>query len=865
MLLIHSPRVMRSAILVLAVAACSDLPPYQAQCGNGVIDEHEDCDSGSGCLSCALLCQSDGSCGPDAPGYVCGGDGLCHAPGGAFRSEPQGFAFNAPELFVTDVDGDRVGDVIGVGATSLLVHRGVLFSGPGPQEVIQTPFVTGTPEITHFDHDQTSDLLLPTAQSLIAYTSPLQELAPYPFAIDVSYQNAVPLDLFQFDPFNISLVGVSPSSQQLFYVTIDISAGTPTFVNKIDICSNIQASQFESMDVHDVSSGSTIEQLVAISGGGQGCVIKVTTPVPPPNTGPPLPGTATELVQVAATHHLVLSAITPGNPCPDAIDGLKAYPPTGGSPGFCGISTSTSTDLNALLTASNLSPAADEVAIGTVPLAPYYISGDAPEALATNYGIYAIGSSSASRIYHSDRLLDSVRSLDLDGDGDLDVAASAAGLDDIDFLYRFHPPAPASDGFQLVRYDTVAHPHRMFAADFDGNHVSDLAYTEQLPFGERLMVAYGTSDRPLAPIEMSVFRDVIELTPGFVSPDPSGTLTDLSVLDFDAATKRPLLTLLHGSPDRTLVPSFDPRVQGFGGGPQPSALPSFAGVVAGRFGGDGTIGDLFSVVINDTNVIGYLGQATLGAFTLGGGTSKKYGELVKCGNAKAGSLCADGAHYLAWPTGDHDSVLAVESRFSRGVTIEPQQQTVTADPALEQVAPAGTFVHSLKPVDVDGDDTPELIISYGADLTQRAASTVGSVLACHVDGSAVITGCDDLATTVSDKDGPAICVDAAGGLVGRYQRGEGKPFPRSELVMACHRPMVGRTDIFRIAHDETGLHAVPLLQLANNTSVERIFLGDVTGDGVDDLLALDVDPSTLVPILLVYRQCNSRDVDPECL
>lgn len=847
---------MRSALLVLAVTACSNLPAYQAECGNGVVDEHEDCDSPTGCVACALPCNSDTTC--PAEGYVCGGDGLCHAPGGTFRTEPQGLAFNAPELFVTDVNGDRVGDVIGVGATSLLVDRGILYRGPGPQEVIPTPFVTGVPAITTFDADPTTDLVLPTAQSIVAYTSPLQDLAPYPFALDVSYQDAVPLDLFQFDAVNIGLIGRRPSDSHLFYVTIDISGGAPSFVNETPICDTLTATQFESMEVHDASSASEIEKVVAITAGGKGCAIKVTS------SGPAVQAVAGPLIQVPAAHRLVLAAITPNTLCPDLVDGLTAYPPTG-SLGACGLAT-TSTDLRALLTTSMLVPAGDEAAIGPVALAPYYVTGYAPEALATNYGIYLIGGD-AQRIYHSDRQLDHVLSLDIDGDGDLDVAATAASLDDIDVLYRFHPPAPASDGFQLVRYDTVTHPHKMFAADFDGNHVADLAYTEPLPFGERLMVAYGTTDRPLAPIQMGVFRNVVEMTPGFLdASDPSGTLTDLTVLDYDTATSRPLLTLLHASPDRTLVPSFDPRVQGPPGmGPAPSAMAALAGVAAGAFGGDRVIADLFAVVIDDASVTTYLDTSMLGAFSFGGQTKVTYDGLVKCGDLQAGMLCADHAHYLAWPHGDHDAIIAVEDRFARGATIDPVQQTFTADPVLASTAPPGTAVHSLRRADVDGDGTPELIVSYGSALEDRVTSMVGAVLACHVDDTGSITSCDDLDTTVSDSDGQAICVDATTGIVGRYQRGESMPFPAPELVIACHRPAVGRTDVFRIAHDAKGLHAVPLLQLTNNTTVERIFLGDVDGDGVADLLALDVDPNTPVPILLVYTQCNSRDRDPECI
>jgi hypothetical protein len=862
---------MRSALLVLAVTACSNLPAYQAECGNGVVDEHEDCDSPTGCVACALPCNSDATC--PAEGYVCGGDGLCHAPGGAFRTEPQGLAFNAPELFVTDVNGDRVGDVIGVGATSLLVDRGILYRGPGPQQVIPTPFVTGVPAITSFDSDQTTDLVLPTAQSIVAYTSPLQELAPYPFALDVEHDNAVPLDLFQFDAINIGLIGAYPNDPQMFYVTIDITNGAPVFVNETPICSNIVAQDFEAMEVHDASSASEIEKIVAITGGGQGCTIKVTSQL---GAGLPPPATATELVKLPASHRLVLAAVTPNTLCPDLLDGLVAYPPTG-SLGACGVAT-TSTDLRTVMTTSMLSPAGDEAAIGAVELAPYYVNGYAPEALATNYGIYLIGAD-ARRIYHSDRQLDHVQGLDIDGDGDLDVAASAANLDDIDFLYRFHPPAPASDGFQLVRYDTVAHPHKMFAADFDGNHVTDLAYTEKLPFGERLMVAYGTTDRPLAPIQMSVFRDVVEMTPGFLdATDPSGTLTDLSVLDYDAATARPLLTLMHGSPDRTLVPNFDPRVQGPLGtmGPEPSATAVLAGIAAGKFGdGDHSIADLYAVDIEDTKVKTFLDKSSLGAFSFDGQTQIVYDGLVKCGDAEAGTLCADHAHYLAWPMADHDAIIAVEDRFNRAATLDYTDLTkidsvtykgiLDADSGLHTVAPPGTVVHSLQRVDLDGDGTPELIVSYGSALEDRISSTVGKVLACHVGPTGSIDSCDDLEQLVSDGDGGATCIDATSGIVGRYQRGEGKPFPPPELVIACHRPAVTRTDIFRITHDADGLHAVPLLQLTNNMTVERIFLGDVTGDGVADLLALDVESSMAVPILLVYTQCNSRDLDPECV
>lgn len=305
--------------------------------------------------------------------------------------------------------------------------------------------------------------------------------------------------------------------------------------------------------------------------------------------------------------------------------------------------------------------------------------------------------------------------------------------------------------------------------------------------------------------------------------------------------------------------------------PDSSAQPTFAGIAFGSFGGTGGtdgIHDLFSVITSDTQVTTYTSKARDGAFAVINDPPPT-NRFAVCGKGSAsGDVCADRAHYLAWPrAGGTDLLIAAEDDVARIGTFDPSAPSalaVTVDSDGTNVA-SGLKVHSLRSFDLDGDGRAELIAAYGADLRARTASPHGSVLACRVgdQGTFSSTDCPELAGAISDSDGEAVCVDAASGVVGEYQIGLAGSPPTEQLVIVCHRPALAKSDVFAIAHDDTGLHARRLLRVP--LTIERIFLGDVNGDAVDDLLALDVDPQTLVPTLRVYLQCNSRDVGPECL
>lgn len=833
----------RAAILVLAVTACSNLPPYEAVCGNGVIEPHEDCDSTTACFQCSQPCDASLAC---PMGLACGGDSLCHAPGGHFHAQGEVLPFDGQDLFVADIDGDRIGDLVEVSSTSLTTLHSELGVGPATQTVLQTPFVTGPVAIGSFAAaDQTQDVVLPTERGIAAYTSTQHVLSPYPFALDVSLPDpdvvARPYLVFPLDPGHLGMVtklshhdAMGTLIEELDYFTIDISAGKPSFSTKAPICSALNPDKV--IDVVARAIDPTHE-MVAITGDTEGCVLRVDAYVVVLEVE--LPGT---------TDHLAFASIL-NAPCPNVLAGQSSFPAAGGYPA-CSIGT-TAAPLAQL--AGQLAP--DDVMIGSVPLVPA-LAGYGAEAIATTHGIFAIASTTAAPIYRSDRALTRVQALDFDADGDQDIVAISEGANDLDVLFRFEPTYTTTPPieYQLVRYETLAHPRLMLPGDFDGNHVTDLVYSERTTYGERLLVMYGTHDRPIAPVEMATFRDLIALLPGFFDPtDPSQTLEDVSVLDFDDSAMRPLLTLMHGSPQRVLFPAFQPDLLAV----QP--LP-ITGVAMGHFGGSGGVADLFSIAKAGSEVKAWLSTATDGAFPIVNGAAV---VDTTCTTGSTSPFCSDGIHFLTWTIdAAHDRLIAVDDQNRHAYTFDPSAPAqATSDDTLFSLVPAGLVVHSLHRIDLDGDGAPELVASFGGDPKLRRPSLDGIVLACHVDAAGVLVAgsCVDLSAAIDDTEGAAKCIDAAVGHVSEFQIATDRDPPPVGLLVLCHRLLANTSEVFSIA----GGHATRLLRV-NSDSVERILLGDVTGDAVDDLIAVDVAPGALVPTLTIYDQCTSRDTDEEC-
>ncbi len=153
------------ALGLVALTACADLEPIaKGECGNGVIDEGEDCDS-FGRLdmtcrppdaegACRFDCSEPNTC---ASGYACGQDSVCRAPSAMFRlkttiSDPANFIVPA------DFDGNGETDLLASGDFGLVLsYQGGDFE---EEDTVDLTFTSGTALIAggHLTDDEAADV-----------------------------------------------------------------------------------------------------------------------------------------------------------------------------------------------------------------------------------------------------------------------------------------------------------------------------------------------------------------------------------------------------------------------------------------------------------------------------------------------------------------------------------------------------------------------------------------------------------------------------------------------------------------------------------------------------------------------------------
>jgi hypothetical protein len=223
-------------------------------------------------------------------------------------------------------------------------------------------------------------------------------------------------------------------------------------------------------------------------------------------------------------------------------------------------------------------------------------------------------------------------------------------------------------------------------------------------------------------------------------------------------------------------------------------------------------------------------------------------------------VCVDDALYLTYPISDtRDVVLAIDHASPpHTARLDPSGATLASQPmpAVVSGLSAGATVRSLHAADIDGDGTFELIASFAAQ--GPSGPTAGFVRACTMQNG-MPTQCQDLAPlVVGAVPGIVACTDGAPGRIG--PRGPFVvPSAARDLVLLCHSAgnaaTQSQSSLFRVFHDGTQLVVDPS-PLAVAPSLRSIRLADVTGDGVDDVVALQGDTSRS---LIVFPQCSSRD------
>jgi hypothetical protein len=815
-------------VLAFAVSACATHDsPTRGVCGNHLLEPGEDCDRDDpSCVRCAVTCTTAADCPGDE--FACGVDGLCHAPSGAFASPTAGATFQADDLRVTDIDRDGYGDVIGVSKTSLVVRHGNAAGTLATASSFVTPAQSGPPAFSDLDGDGAIDVTLTTLDGIVSYTSPFGTLSPVDIESPIlDTQSGMPvhiLSMFSIGALQLGLFISDGGSVVLLVVdlvTPDALYAAAPCAQRIGAVPTAQLAT-SSIDVYRASApGAAVAQLVVsfATTSGAPCVMAIhgntfgytLTDVTPAGMAP-------------VNQRLVLADLDgDGDPCPGLVRsdagarGLRYWNGTLAA-GRCMLEAAGATGA-AFPVIGEAPPTA--VAIGRVPVDPP-VAAIAADALVMTSGIYAYSPPFGTIVplVVSSRKLARVASADLDNDGDMDAVAAPADEDDLDILYR-------NDlGFDLLRLDTAGVTSSLAIADYDANNVPDIAFGERRTGYQALMVAYGTADRPLPPAQVATFTDIASVTqiefPD--SADPLSHAADLAVIQPGAP---PTMTLLHGSTQRTMLSFYDPRSDAM------VRATRLRGAVIGKFVGT-PHQDLFAIATPDDDpAVGIRAWQVAGTATqfedshsdgaLAPGLSRCEGDP---------GVCVRDAMYLAWPLApDRDVVLAIDD--GSAIMIDPTGLAATPMPALLAGLPAGAVPRALYPIDLEGDGALELLASFA---TPPGAPLAGSVRICRMtDG--VVTTCDELGPQIAPE---ATCIDAAPAKLGTGPT----------LVVLC-RTGDGGSILFGVA---AGYQATVL---ARGSGMRAIRVADVTGDGVDDIVA--VQGETGSQAVSVLAQCTTRD------
>ena len=853
------------AVVPLAVllAACTDFDTLdRGVCGNGLIEAGEDCDSTDpSCVRCAVTCDEQADCPTSA--YACGTDGLCHAPGGTLAPSAPAGPFQVNDFQITDIGGDGTGDVVGLSRTSIVVKTGDATGQLRTGASIVTPFQTGRPAFGDLDGDGSLDVTMTTPDGLVSYTSPLGELTPLPVQSRLGDAGGGQFELVGlYQVSNVALGSwlASTANDTLLLTVFDLANSANDAV--VLPCNQMfKASAFSESNYHvyriSADTDANAELLLAITGTltngtTRTCAVAITKPQ---NAA----ATITDITPLGAQTGLV------GRPVfadldfdVDRCPSLLSYNTQGSLRSFDGSRGATACTLPATSTPfvpSNVTPNA--VLVGQFPLTPQ-IALVAPDALVLSDGVYANSVIGPQKVYTSPRRIARIAYGDMNGDGRLDGVVASEGEDDIDVLFRTEAP-----GYQLVRLDTASRVTSLTVGDYDGNGVDDVAYTELLDEYQRLEVSFSTTDRPLDPVTVGAFPSNISIVRLQIpdSLDPQGLAADLAVLTLKTGTRPPTVTALHGSSQRTMLPYYDPIPES--AGIDKRKTYQFRGAVVGRFAGDDALVDIVGLGVPLPH-LDNTAQTPIKAWSMRGtplgpdGTTspgKPVSGVVDCAKVtpSAAEVCADDVLLLRVAAGSHDIVLAIDRSDPPRSAIADPATVNTVLPLAASLVTAGvargTAVRSAYAHDLDGDGAVEVIASFAP----RMPGVKGSIIRCAVSGSAV-KDCTDLAPAIVAKvDGAETCVDAAPGRIDHQD-----PFtaavPRPALIVLCRGAGVSMLERVVLGEGEpeiTELSRVP-------TAFEALRVGDVTGDGLDDIAALANDHGA--ETLEVFRQCSSRDV-----
>nr|MBA3540749.1 VCBS repeat-containing protein [Deltaproteobacteria bacterium] len=817
--------------IVIAGAACTSFDAIErGVCGNGLLEPGEDCDSSeASCVACAVTCTSATADCPSSS-YTCGVDGLCHAPAGTLGAPSVPSAFPIDEMRVTDIDGDGIGDVLGVSKTSLVVRHGDPSGTLSDIEQTLTPIQGGVSSFSYIDADATLDVAFGTADGVVVYTSPFGKLSPLADRTPIEAPGTRLESLFSIDPYYFGIIAAHEDTKRLELVIGAIfDPGKPLGTTGLatPFCTGMLTSDAFAPGRVDVFRATdsllVVDFLVVLTGGSP--------------SGPRTCVTAVhiDLLQAVPANRVKFYEITPaplpasrlafahlgpaGDPCPHLVGTAQLDTATPKVVAWAGSMVGAGETAHCTLATTPAvlgfddPPTPTATMIGRAELDPP-LAFVASDAIVLSDGVYAASGTTLYRLYSTTRPIRRIGSGDFDGNGTQDLVATTDGEDDLDILYR------TGSSFQQYRVDTASRVTSTTVGDFDGNGVADVAYVEPVEGHQRMMITYGTRDRLLEPIEVSSFREVLAVgvvgIPG--SLDQLNSIDDLVVVD-QPESGVTVTTVLRGSSQRTMLSYFDPRVSSMVSGATTivtRAQSTLDGVAIGRFGNEN---QQTAVAIGHASQLERTNQPTqnvdevrawpmsvtpegLVPVPTSSGHGFRITNFTACDidSAPMADLCFPATQYVVWPLVDHDVVVAVDRQAAPNAgVITPMTASTTIVDVVTAMVPAEAFVRSLHVVDLDGDGTSELLATFGPSA-ERGATSAGLVELCAVDGAGIPTSCENVGAAIP---GAPTCVDAA---PGRFEpAGPTSPVSGNSIVVLCYQSRED-ADLYRVTKDAAGFH-----------------------------------------------------------
>lgn len=736
--------------LVVALAACAELPLIESNvCGNGVVEEGEDCDlyadpalgTGLGCAAptdptraCRYACGAGFSC---PTGWGCGPDGVCRYASGGFVEAPGSpMGLKGDQITTGDVDGDRHPDVLAVGWAELEARFGAVDGTFPAEHDAPIDFPQGPPAFGDLDGDQRLDVVLPlTAGLTVLLGQADRTLAPVayaPFAIP-SPPGGIQVLPIRADlqyPGEHALLLTSDGSTFImqFFEGEDGTPASATIVpgshdvsqlaGRVPVA-NVDANPLKGQEELALAFSGT--QLVYVYGPTKTFTERLTLELRDTVALPKPILYGARFADIDGDGNLDLMVSVQGDFTDEVAVAL--------GDGLGGFGLAIIDDTFQQLGGSSMTdPIGPGIVGGAWPVAVGDLNFDGVADYVSQHGVHLRWGNQLFQSFWRSTPNQWVEAEIADFNRDyLPDIAAAGEADGIDFLV-----GTGTGIFNRSHIDTDDPPFALRAGDYDGDLVLDLAIGQHGQVAgdavDTLAILFGDlQGAPSAPVSMGRMQLIQYMEPGLFFTDYSSLdlTTDLVVQSF-ASYEEPdqrSLAIMLGSSQRRMLSPFALQVD-LGTGTKQTDIP--LAVQIGRFDPSGdTIPDLVAVAPPRVWLVKGAGGALFTA------QDAQAVEVDKLSDGSFESWCA------AWTSGDvdgdgDDEVVAIDYSarcgggwgvnshlLVAGITAGSGVDAVTTDLGSDWITPI-----SVSLVDLNGDTLPELVVPYLGD--QGAAAIDGS-------------------------------------------------------------------------------------------------------------------------------------------